>query len=220
VTATINTMSSGQVAALAQDPAFQHAFVTQTMQTLGTTNPLDPRVVSAWDNATKKANQGWQLQEQMLLTGGAAPAARGDLDYPGKAAADPTKTELSISFAGKDLKLPGLPAYLQNTPGVNPNIDLNGVSDFLGGAVQFGQSLLQQGQAVGVKPQPGATTPTPTVTVNPNSMAAPTPVTVASMPTSTTPTSPQIATIIGGGGSGGTAGSSSGGSSGNAGNMA
>lgn len=222
VTAATSTMSSGQVAALAQDPAFQHAFVTQTMQTTGATSPLDPRVIKAWDDVTKKANQGWQLQEQMLLRGGQSSTSRTDLDYPGQRPADPTKTTASVTFAGKDLKLPGLPAYFNSPQGAAPNIDLNGVSDFLGGAVQFGQSLLQQGQQVGLPAQPGTSstvTPTPVTIASPTSMTPPV-ASVAPMPSST-PTPTQISTIIGGGGSSGVGGSTgSSGSSGNAGNMA
>lgn len=162
VAASAATMTGNQVAALAQDPAFQHAFVTQTMQTLGITNPLDPRVVEAWGDATDAANRGWGGQDARLRRGVKPAIEREDLDYPGAKADDPTKTSATITFGGRDIKVPGLPAYLNSLNGGQPPaVNLNGISDFLGGAAQFAQSLLAPGQLPGQPAAPGTAPVTP-----------------------------------------------------------
>lgn len=192
-------MSAGQVSALAQDPNFQHAFLQQTMQTLDTTNPLDPRVVAAWDQATKVATQptlipgvgyGTRLPNGRVID-------RTDLSFPGVAPKDdPTKTQATISFMGQELKLPGLPAYLNNAQGQGPNVDLNGLNpyikaggDFLSQVLGWGAPAVKPPVTPTVNPATGFTvTPTGTPTAVPKKTTTPTPTTQAA-PTASPPAS-------------------------------
>lgn len=150
------TMSGSQVASLAQDEAFQHAFVYQTMQAYGTSNPLDPRVMAEWQDTTRKAAVQFRLGTEATGARAAWAAERDDLDYPG-IKKDPTTTTMTIGFAGRDLKLPGVPAYLKGAGGSAPAIDLNGVSDILGWAAgKIGVSIpaLRAGALPAEMPKP------------------------------------------------------------------
>lgn len=174
-----STMASSQVASLAQDPSFQHAFVNQTMQTLGIQNPLDPRIASAWDSATSKASDrpvGSYGDPSSISS-----RARTDLSYPGTATQDPAHTQATITFGGQNLKLPGLPAYLNNAQGQAPSLNMDTM--FKGGA-KFADSVLQPGQQPGMPATPGGTI-TPTQTPTPTTAPAPTPT-----PTPTPTTAP------------------------------
>lgn len=195
VAASQSNMSQQQVATLSQDPAFQHAFTYQTMQTLGITNPADPRVQQAWTRATSRANAVPEAGSIIPGTNGMTVSptfagSRTDLTYPGSAAAvDPTKSQVSINFNGKELTLPNVPAYLAG----GGNADALKAS--YGGAYgpfQPGSLFSQQiapGQLPGVKP---GVTPPPsgfTPTAMTPTAAPPTMTPTATTPTSAPPTS-------------------------------
>jgi hypothetical protein len=167
-----SAMSGGQIGALAQDPNFQHAFMQQTMENIGTANPFDPRVVAAWDSATQRATKA----EGDTRLGYGSPTDRTDLNYPGVSIVnDPTKTTANITFGGQTLKLPGLPAYLNNAQGQAPKIDINNPLAFA--ATGFLRQVLGIGGMPAPTQQPTADTragygtvtqtPMPTVTPTP-----------------------------------------------------
>jgi hypothetical protein len=183
-------MTAGQVAALAQDPAFQHAFVTQTMQNFGTNNAMDPRVLSAWRNITEKANQGWQMHDDALRRQAWANGAMGrtDLSYPGAQRPDPTTAPATVNFGGKDIKVPGLPAYLVNQQG---GLNVSTPYDVFAAAA-FAQSVLPPGMTPGYQGLPEGLGAAKTV-VSPTSGA-----TVSVKPAATPTTKPPTTTPIAG----------------------
>lgn len=204
VAATTKAMSVSQVAALAQDPAFQQAFLAQTMQTLGTTNPMDSRVQAAWGELTTKASSvSWAPKFD--------PAAyKVGLDYPGTAATDPTKSDVSINFGGQQINLPKVPAYLtQADPAAlaaaaNPASPMAG---WAGAQSGFGYQLLQPGQTPG-SPEAMTSTqyplnpPKPSVSPTPSPTPSPKPATTPAPAPAPTPTPAPGGGGEGGGGSG------------------
>jgi hypothetical protein len=188
VAAATQTMSGAQIAILAQDPSFQHAFITQQMNSLGTSDPMDSRIVSAWDNVTKAANAGWQMHDEQVRKLGPEAKARYDLAYPG-GRPDATKTTVGVTFGGKDLKLPGLPAYM-GLPTQQGALGREGgaLEDIYTGSGTFGSTVLQQGQLPGQLPGPtsmGGFSPVapPTPTTTPAPTPAPTPKVTVPPPT-------------------------------------
>lgn len=185
-------MSSAQVAALAKDPNFQHAFINQTMQTLGTTNPADQRVVDAWHAATDKSlglgmNFGDPLANGMTVSPTFA-GTRNDLTYPGVETAKPNESTAQITFGGQTLKVPNVPAYLLNSSAATPAANLQG--SVLGNIpAQFMSSVLQPGQMPGVPAAPGSG-------ITAGSGITQTPVATSGAPTlPSVPTAPSAPTI-------------------------
>lgn len=186
VRAASYTQTQDQVRRFASDPAFQQAFLSQTMQTLGITNPYDPRIASAWKDVTTASERvrggSW---------GGMTAAERKDLNYPGQKNDSAYAGSLTINFGKSgELRLPGLPSYLHNQ-----NVD----PSTLGGAVKMSQAILGNilpglgapSQTPAGSPAPSATpmptptlttitpTPTPIPTDIPKPMAVPTPTPVS-----------------------------------------
>lgn len=189
VAAASATQTSDQASRLASDPAFQQAFLSQTMQTLGTSNPLDPRIADAWKGITIPApttDPGLSDPKRARAFDGAQK--RGDLVYPGAPVGEAMKGSLSINF-GKtgELKLPGLPSYLGDQ-----QADMSGLGGMIAGgmaglnAMLPGLGLGTPGQTAAGSPAPTpATTVTPTVTTTtptPTPTKAPTPTPVATAP--------------------------------------
>jgi hypothetical protein len=188
VSAATYTQTQDQVSRFASDPAFQQAFLSQTMQTLGTQNPFDPRIAAAWKAVTTATPQTYDSRTPM------SAAERADLRYPGvetnKAA---TKGTLTVNFGSVgELKLPGLPSYLGNQ---NANLSP------LGGVAGVGSALLGNIiPGLGAPPQQPQGSPAPTVTptavapsgtgVTPTNVPTPTPVAPAPVPAPTSSPTP------------------------------
>jgi hypothetical protein len=177
VTAAANTQNADQVSKFASDPAFQQAFLSQTMQTLGTSNIFDPRLAAEWKRLTTPTvytRIGLPPDERPHLTG----KQRDDLVFPGEnknTAAYQGSLNINFGKAG-ELRLPGLPSYLGAQ---NANL-----SDF--GNMFSGLSAMLPGLGLpGAPSQTHTGSPAPTVTP---SMP---PVT----PTSITPTTPPVSGI-------------------------
>jgi len=192
VAASQASMTGDQIGALSQDPIFQSAFLTQTMQNYGTNNPLDPRIKSAWDQATRRAMRPDAVEMRSV----SRAVDRADLTYPSAVDTNPaSQATLSITFGGQTLKVPNAPNYLQGA-----QVDTGIAGDLLGALAQ-GTQKLTSGQvpasylpgaaaAAGVPPIPAATpTPSPTLTpVTPTTLPKPVSVTpIAPPPTKVAP---------------------------------
>lgn len=197
VSATTGNLSGGQVQALMADPAFQHAFIQQTMQTLGTTDINDPRIVAGWRMATAAANTvapGEVLPNGMTVSP-TNVGSRSDLLYPGAASAEnPLNKPIDITFNGQSLRLPGIPTNL----GV-PNQMLNPDVSPFGQTSGFAESVLAPGQLPGtpkpvVTPTSGPAAGPTAVSVTPT-VPTTTPVTAVRPPTVNAPPSPTAAPI-------------------------
>lgn len=180
VTAASDSQNADQVSKFASDPAFQQAFLSQTMQTLGTSNPFDPRVAAAWKKiTTPTAPQfgGQSPDERTKLTG----KQRDDLVFPGEKQNAAYQGTLNINF-GKvgELNLPGLPSYLGNQ-NVNLSPFGNAASGLLSGLSTMMPGLGLPGSAPG---QTAQGSPAPTITPTGFNVPAPTAIT----PTSTSTT--------------------------------
>jgi hypothetical protein len=180
VHASTYTATQDMVNKFASDPAFQQAFVSQTMQTLGITNPYDPRVASAWKDATS----GYPTADSIREARDAK--LRNDLNYPGiKTPYQRVPAEITFG-TGPQLVLPGLPGsggdkFPQKDQMYTPSTGgLNGIQP------QVLPGLGAPGQLPAGSPAPTITpTPTPTPTaikpsVTPGSVPSPT---VAPAPT-------------------------------------
>jgi hypothetical protein len=99
-------VASDQIAKLAGDPAFQQSFLRQTMAAFNTDNPLDSRVVSAWQGLTNPEVRATNSDPLPRLA-----SQRTDLNVPGLKTQDQPKT-MPISFGGQTLRVPSLPGYL------------------------------------------------------------------------------------------------------------
>lgn len=110
IAAARQTQTMDQVAKFASDPAFQQAFLQQTMQTLGTQNPYDARIAEAWKDVTTATN----IEPRTVRAVGASK--REDLMYPGNDTANVAayNKQVEVNFGGQKLTIPGLPSYLQN----------------------------------------------------------------------------------------------------------
>lgn len=196
VAAASATQTSDQASKLANDPAFQQAFLSQTMQTLGTSDPLDPRVVDAWKSVTTPARvTDTSLSDdetQRRLS--ASAKTRGDLTYPGSGPVDGAmKGTLTVNF-GKtgELKVPGLPSYYgqQNVaPGATLGAGMAAAGVAGLNALLPGLGLGTPAQTAMGSPGPTAPTPTPTVPSIPSPTATPTPTPTVSPVTVAPPTS-------------------------------
>lgn len=176
VKASSYTQTQDQVSKFASDPAFQQAFLSQTMQTLGTQNPYDPRIAAAWKNVTTATTRpAGQIDE--ITRNPAVAANRTDLQYPGSAP-NPAAYDkaLSINFGGgQELRIPGVPSYLKNS-----SIDLSGAK----GAYDtinniFGNIL----PGLGTPPQTPQGSPTPTATPGPTATPTASGTTPSNLPT-------------------------------------
>jgi len=193
VIAASYTQTQDQVSKFASDPAFQQAFLKQTMEVYGTTNPYDLRIAAAWKDVTTASSSA--ITEDMRRFPQNA-ALRADLQYPGS---DVNKnaysSSLSVNF-GKagELRLPGLPSYLKSQ-----NINLSPLGDaaktvqgIMGNILPGLGMPAQQPQgspAPSVTPTPGPS-PTPTATTPvPSNLPAPTPAPTSS-PSVNPPTGP------------------------------
>lgn len=186
VKAAAYTQTQDQVSKYASDPAFQAAFLKQTMETLGIQNPYDPRIASAWKDVTTASHVGAPDPTR----GPISAAERADLRYPG-ATANPAAyaSKVEVNFGGQSITIPGLPSYLKDQ-----NINLGGGSSAAAWATASpwanllpGLGLPQQPQgspAPVITPKPVSATPTatpapasvtPTPTPAPTSAPAPTP---------------------------------------------
>lgn len=163
VASASSTQTADQVTRFASDPTFQQAFLAQSMNTLGTTNPYDPRIAAAWKSITTPSQP---------TSGGLSPdernaAGRTDLSYPGLASANAAAKkaanggQVGINFGGQTLTIPGLPSYL-NQVGKTP------ATGGPAAANPWASVVAGMGQAQ----QPGAApTPTPTITPGPTAIA-------------------------------------------------
>lgn len=154
-----DTMSQRQLASLAQDPEFQYAFVQETTKALGTTDPTDPRVVSAWNDLIGRADERLAPRPRMQ---GTAPQARNDLTFPGQEAKHPSQVSPTINFNGQTIRIPDMPAYMQGraeaaVSGAAPPL-------YIAGADAYSNTILGKGGAVSkttVSPTSGAAVVTP-----------------------------------------------------------
>lgn len=178
VRAASYTQTQDQVSKFASDPAFQQAFLSQTMNTLGITNPYDPRIAAAWKDVTTPNKPA----PPVGIRSNESAAKRFDLAYPGQVAAANTG-QLSVNFGGgAELKLPGLPSYLGNgMANLTPFGDAARVSEGLLGNIVPG---------LGAPPQTATGSPAGTVTQTPGPTPSPTTITPmpTPMPTSLNPT--------------------------------
>jgi hypothetical protein len=169
-------MTSSQVSALSKDPNFQYAFMVQTMASLGTDNPLDARVVKAWDDVTQKANTGAGYASPIASSG--ARYGKVGLEYPGQPEADKTsRSAVEINFGGQTLKIPGLPSYMKTAQagGVVTPDSLKSGSDFMKSILPYVPFVGPPAPATTVT-QPGATPGfNPTVTKVPSVTTTSTP---------------------------------------------
>lgn len=184
-----NTLTGDQIGALSQDPLFQSAFLTQTMQNLGTQNPLDPRIKAAWDQVTRPALPYDPVDRTSAIRSVRA-ADRKDLTYPSAVDTNPaSQATLSITFGGQTLKVPNAPNYLQGA-----QVDAGIAGDFLGALMQGTQKL--NGGQLPASYLPGAAvtgtgvTPTPTPTVTPTPATTPVSATPLPPPPKVTPVTP------------------------------
>jgi len=152
VQASAYTQTADQAAKFASDPAFQQAFLSQTMQTLGTSNIFDPRIAAAWADVT---NIGKVVMPAERTPQNAA--LRADLMYPGAgdvAAAYQGNIAINYGQSGT-LRLPSLPSYLKSQ-----NVDMSSPEAIQRNAsMVFGQML----PGLGI-PQTATGSPAPTVT--------------------------------------------------------
>jgi len=157
--ASSSSLSSGQIATLSVDPAFQHAFAQQTMNALSITDPADPRVAAAWNQVTAGATPDHFQQTPNDARD------RSGLTYPGAQPAPMSSTGLGITFNGQTLKLPtSAPSYMGAGPNGNINLDTGPWGGILRAGAGFLGQVLQPGQPVGT-PHPGVTpTISPTIT--------------------------------------------------------
>lgn len=158
VTAASSTQNADQVSKFASDPAFQQAFLAQTMQTLGTDNPFDARLAQAWKKiTTPTAPQfgGQSPDERIHLTG----KQRDDLVFPGEKPNPAYQGSLTVNFGQGELRLPGLPSYLGQQ---NANLSQFGA---VANGLFSGLSTMLPG--LGLSPVPSQTatgSPAPSVT--------------------------------------------------------
>lgn len=182
VSAAAYTQTQDQVGRMASDPAVQQAFLSQTMQTLGITNPYDPRIATAWKEITSPSN-GTVAVGRVPMD----PRMRRDLNMPGTTPNPDAYTgQLTVNFGKSgELNLPGLPSYLgQQQVNLSP----------LGDAVSQAQGILGNLlPGLGAIPQTPTGSPTPTVTPT---APGPTPVSTKPgvAPTTVTPTAPSAPT--------------------------
>jgi hypothetical protein len=110
VKAAAYTQTEDQVGKFASDPAFQQAFLSSTMQTLGTSNPYDARIAAAWKDITTATKAEYVRPTPQNA------ALRADLRYPGEEKnANAYQGQLNINYGnGQTLNIPGLPSYLKN----------------------------------------------------------------------------------------------------------
>jgi hypothetical protein len=183
VQAAGSTQTVDQVARYAGDPAFQQMFLAQTMQTLGTTNPYDPRIAEAWKTITTPTRQ----LPTDFPSDAARAAARSDLKYPGVNDI-PYDIAPSVTFGPSgELRLPGMPSYLQPSLPSNSMTDrtdsslFSGVNTMLAGSTQsFVPPQTQPAPVVTpTSPSPSGTfAPTPPTYVKPTPAPTPTPTNV------------------------------------------
>lgn len=160
------TQTQDQVNKYASDPAFQQAFLSQTMGTLGINNPYDPRVATAWRNITTGHID--DVRHGQLATD------REDLKYPGAATAAVSASTPGITFGHPELVLPKLPG---------------------GGDMRDSFDRGGQDRWAGIQPQvlPGLGSPlpsqmpagSPAPSIAPTPQPAPTPTSITPMPTAT-----------------------------------
>ena len=179
------TQTQDQVSKLVGDPAFQQAFLSQTMQVLGINNPYDPRIAEAWKDISMPKNAAGVPDYRIA---GPSAASRSGLVYPGAdVSKDAYGSKLNITFGNNTLSLPGLPSYLkdQNINATGAVDIFNQSKDFFGNLASGVGSLLP---GLGAPPQTGtgspavSNVPPPSTTyVTPTSSAVPpgTPTTIA-----------------------------------------
>lgn len=199
VKAASYTQTQDQVQRFASDPAFQQAFLSQTMASLGTQNPYDPRIASAWKDVTTASHVGATAEQRAHMSAN----QRADLRYPGvesNPAAYNSKVE--INFGGHNITIPGLPSYLNGVKGAGGPASGPSAASW---ATASPWANLLPGLGLAQQPQgsPAPTiTPSPTnantgITPMPSGLPAPTP---TPAPTSTPLPTPAP---TGGGGAGG-----------------
>lgn len=115
--------SASQALAMLGTPEFRRMWLDQTMQSLGTSNVFDSRIESEW------ARIVGQLKEELSDVADSRsrmpkpgqtwtrPQDRFDLSYPGQVEDKNTTENISITFNGRDIKLPNMPAYLSTPEG-------------------------------------------------------------------------------------------------------
>lgn len=175
------TQTQDQINRYASDPAFQQAFISQTMQTLGITNPYDPRIASAWRNVTT-GDIDWSIKR--------GPQERDDLSFPGAPAYVPGGARIpDVLFGRPELQLPKLPTNqfedrydkMNQWTGVQPQV-LPGL----------GTPAMTPSGSPALTATPTATpgpTPSPS-TINPTPTPMPTSITPTPSPTPTNPSAP------------------------------
>jgi hypothetical protein len=177
VQAAAYTQTQDQVSKFASDPAFQQAFLKQTMETYGISNPYDPRIASAWKNVTTASASA---DPEVTGRNPQYAANRADLKYPGEQmnkAAYSSNLTVNFGSAG-ELRLPGLPSYMKNM-----NVNLSPLGDAaktvqgIMGNILPGLGMPSQ-TPVGSPAVTPAATPTPTPTAAapaPSNLPTPTP---------------------------------------------
>jgi len=204
VKAASYTQTQDQVSKFAADPNFQQAFLSQTMQTLGTTNPFDPRIADAWKSITTVNGNAQNRQDLAEFQGKPIPAAlRADLRYPGPdfQSKDALNSKLNVNFGnGQTLQIPGLPSYLKDQSIQGPGGGGSAASWLTGspiGGLLSGLGVQVPSQMPSGSPA-GAIKPT-TVTPSPTSGTPPPSATPAPTPAPTAAPTPHPVNTWGGG---------------------
>jgi len=167
--------SRDQVAVYASDPQFQQQFLVQTMSTLGTSNPYDPRIASAWKAATTS-----NIEPDVKTLA----AQRADLTFPGGHPGEGRLQVPSLTFGSPELRIPEAPNSA-NTRDYNVNGQFSGVAPQLTPAQPAPTAPAPSATpAPAVTPTPTAITPTatPVTTVTPTPVVAPISVAPAPVP--------------------------------------
>lgn len=174
VKATSATQSMDQVTAFANDPKFQQQFVAQTMNTLGTKDPYDPRIADAWKIVTTAHESG---PDDAVRSSNTSAALRADLQYPGTATAPGASDKpTTINFGGQTIVVPGLPSYLKNLQGAEHFQGQGPAAGPNAGTLPGVGAPPAQPSPIGPMPTPTPTAVTPTPTPTPTNLpVTPTP---------------------------------------------
>jgi hypothetical protein len=162
IAATHVGQSSDQVTGLVNDPTFQQQFLSQTMQTLHTDNALDPRIATAWQQATtvNKPYGGAGPDDRVPMDG----KQRDDLAYPGGSQPDVNKGSLTLNFGKDQLKVPNLPSYLQGNVNLQPLAGVASLGLNALGSILPGLGIPAAAPPVYDQPPTPTAMPTPTTT--------------------------------------------------------
>ena len=173
-----SSLSQSALAGITKNDAYQRALIDQLMETYGTTNPLDSRVVAGWSQATNAA-----ATARAAYSPNPDARARQGLDYPGVDTESTQNTTPAIHFGGPNLSLPGIPQSPDERQTIPPAAYTSVLDRLENG--EFGT----QGQTLTAK-TPVTGTPPLGVTTYAGKTITPTPKTTKTSGPVTTPTTP------------------------------